>query len=318
MAAPGPATITPQADRRGWSLAWSTAPRPGRCGCAAWRHTGLLVGPPAGALQAGRQPIHAHRLADLGHLRQPFPLLEGGHERPIGLAQPQRGQLAQLAQQQVQAIADLGLADPDRPGGTPVGQPVQHHRTQGVQPDLQRQRRVPPWPPRRAGHRCARRSASQRSTSTGRDERGRYDNGDWTSWKGENPPMVRSPPIARIRHHGHPQSPTGRLAPMEVLRQFRPGQWGGHAGGGMEGRHPTDHRQHPQRPDAVLCRGLVTSTTPARRTCRGTATPPTTHPPSPPAGAPLSRTSGCRGCGMRPRCSAPPSAANSCHANQGS
>jgi hypothetical protein len=29
--------------------------------------------------------------------------------------------------------------DPDHPGGASVGQPVQHHRTQGVQPDLQRQ-----------------------------------------------------------------------------------------------------------------------------------------------------------------------------------
>jgi hypothetical protein len=31
--------------------------------------------------------------------------------------------------------------DPDHPGGASVGQPVQHHRTQVVQPDLQRHRR---------------------------------------------------------------------------------------------------------------------------------------------------------------------------------
>jgi hypothetical protein len=38
--------------------------------------------------------------------------------------------------QQVQAVVDLGLADPDHPGGASGDQPVQHHRTQGVQPDL--------------------------------------------------------------------------------------------------------------------------------------------------------------------------------------
>ena len=109
----------------------------------------LLVGPPAGALHPGRQPIHAHRLADLGHLRQPFAqVLEGGHERPVGLAQP-----------------------------------VQHHRTQGVQPDLQRQRRGAALATAAGWAQVREALGSQRSTSMGRDERGRYDNGDWTSWK---------------------------------------------------------------------------------------------------------------------------------------
>jgi hypothetical protein len=44
----------------------------------------LLVGPPAWALHPGRQPIHAHRLADLSHLRQPFAqVLEGGLDVPV-------------------------------------------------------------------------------------------------------------------------------------------------------------------------------------------------------------------------------------------
>jgi hypothetical protein len=138
MAAHGPATVTPQQiavdGRQRHAL--------GGVGAPLGVIQDLLVGPPAGALHPGRQPIHAHRLADLGHLRQPFAQVwEGGHERPVGPAQPQRGQ---LAQQQVQAVADLGLAGPDHPGGASVGQPVQHHRTQGVQPDLQRQRGVPP------------------------------------------------------------------------------------------------------------------------------------------------------------------------------
>ncbi len=80
------------AARRGWS----TAPRLGGVGAPLGVIQDLLVGPPAGALHPGRQPIHAHRLPNLGHLRQPFAqVLEGGHERPVGLAQPQRGQLAQ-------------------------------------------------------------------------------------------------------------------------------------------------------------------------------------------------------------------------------
>jgi hypothetical protein len=135
MAAPGPATVTPQQlavdGRQRHALGGVGAP-PGVI-------QDLLVGPPAGALHPGRQPIHAHRLADLGHLHQPFAqVIEAGDEGPVGLAQPQPGQ---VAQQQVQAVADLVLADPDHPGGASVGQSVQDHRTQGVQPDLQRQRR---------------------------------------------------------------------------------------------------------------------------------------------------------------------------------
>jgi len=50
------------------------------------------------------------------------------------MAVPQRGK---LAHQQVQAVADLGLGDPDHAAGAPVRQPVQQHRGDGVQADLQ-------------------------------------------------------------------------------------------------------------------------------------------------------------------------------------
>src|SRR6266536_274606 len=97
----------------------------------------LLVGPPSGSLHPGRQPVHHDRLAGCGHLPKPVAqVLEGGDEDPVGLAVPQAGQ---RAEQQVQAVADLGLGDPDRPAGAPVRQPVQQHRGDRVQADLQRQ-----------------------------------------------------------------------------------------------------------------------------------------------------------------------------------
>jgi hypothetical protein len=99
----------------------------------------LLIGPGPGPLHPGRQPVHAHRLAGLGHLRQQrTQVVQGGDKAAVGLAEAQR---AKLAKQQVQAIAHLGLGDPDRSAGTPVRQPVQQHGGDGVQADLQGQRR---------------------------------------------------------------------------------------------------------------------------------------------------------------------------------
>jgi hypothetical protein len=60
-------------------------------------------------------------------------LVEGGDEGPVGLAE---AEVAKRAEQQVQAVADLGLGDPDRAGGAPVRQPVPQHRGHGVQADL--------------------------------------------------------------------------------------------------------------------------------------------------------------------------------------
>jgi hypothetical protein len=95
----------------------------------------LLVGPPAGALHPGGQAVHDHRLAGCGHLHQQrTQVVQAGNEAAVGLAEPQR---AKLTEQQVQAVADLGLGDVDHPGGTPVRQPVQQHRGDRVQADFQ-------------------------------------------------------------------------------------------------------------------------------------------------------------------------------------
>jgi hypothetical protein len=99
----------------------------------------LLVGPPAGSLYPGGQPVQTDRLAGLGHLRKPAAkLVQAGDEGPVGLAE---AEVAKRAEQQVHAVADLGLGDPHRPSGAPVRQPVQQHRSDRVQADLQRQRR---------------------------------------------------------------------------------------------------------------------------------------------------------------------------------
>jgi hypothetical protein len=90
-------------------------------------------------LYPGGQPVHHDRLAGCGHLGKPLAqVIKGGDEGPVGLAVPQRGK---RAQQQVHAVADLGLGDADRPPSAPVRQPVQNDRRNGVQADLQRQRR---------------------------------------------------------------------------------------------------------------------------------------------------------------------------------
>jgi hypothetical protein len=68
----------------------------------------LLVGPALGRCTRGGQPVHADRLAGCGHLRKPLAkVVQAGDEGPVGLAEAEGGQ---QAQQQVQAVADLGLA----------------------------------------------------------------------------------------------------------------------------------------------------------------------------------------------------------------
>jgi hypothetical protein len=107
----------------------------------AWRLASqehLLVGPACGALHPGGQPVHADRLAGCGHLGKPAAqVVQGGDEGAVGLAEAEGGQ---LAEQQVQAVADLGLGDAHHAGGAPVRQPVQQHPGDRVQADLQRQR----------------------------------------------------------------------------------------------------------------------------------------------------------------------------------
>jgi hypothetical protein len=90
-------------------------------------------------LHPGRQPVHHDRLAGTRHLYQHLAqVIGGGDEAAVGLAEAKG---AQRAQQQVEAVADLGLGDPDHVASAPVRQPVEEYRGDGVQPDLQGQRR---------------------------------------------------------------------------------------------------------------------------------------------------------------------------------
>jgi hypothetical protein len=69
-------------------------------------------------LHSDGQPVQAHRLAGASHLRKPpAQVVEAGDEGAVGLTEPER---TKRAEQQVQAIADLGLGDPDHPAGAPV------------------------------------------------------------------------------------------------------------------------------------------------------------------------------------------------------
>jgi hypothetical protein len=104
----------------------------------------LLVGPAGGSLHPGGQPVDHDRLAGCGHLCKPLAqVIQAGDEGPVGLAVSQRGQ---LGQQQVHAVADLGLGDADHAGGASVGQPIQDDLSDGVQADLQRQRPIATLP----------------------------------------------------------------------------------------------------------------------------------------------------------------------------
>jgi len=89
-------------------------------------------------LHPGPKPVQQDRLAGAGHLRKPAAKIgQAGDEAPVGLAEPEIGQ---LAQQQVHAVADLGLGDPDHAPGAPVRQPVEDDRGDRVQADLQGKR----------------------------------------------------------------------------------------------------------------------------------------------------------------------------------
>ena len=116
----------------------STAPGPGRCGCGAWRRTAPSGWPSPWGVARG-EPVERDPLAAAGHLLQALAQVgQGGDEGVVGLAQPE---FDQLGQQQVHAVADLGLGDPYGPAGPPVRQPVQQYRAHGVQADLHGKRR---------------------------------------------------------------------------------------------------------------------------------------------------------------------------------
>src|SRR6266540_6818903 len=158
----------------------------------------LLVDPAGGPLHPGAEPVDHDRLAGCGHLPKPLAqVFKGGDEPPVGLAVPEGGQ---LGQQQVQAVADLGLGDPHCPASPPVRQPIEDYRPNGVQADLQRQRPGAAdagW----AGWQQVGQATDQvGETLAGSDERGQYDNGDRTSSAGVTTlPMVRSPHVRAQR-----------------------------------------------------------------------------------------------------------------------
>jgi hypothetical protein len=164
----------------------------------------LLVGPPSGALHPGGQPFHADRLADLGHLPKPLAQVgQAGDEGAVGLAEAQG---AKRAKQQVQAVTDLGLGDADHAAGAPVRQPVQQHRDDRVQADLQRQRPGTATPGRARWEQVGEAIGQPGQHGCGRDERGQYDKGGPDLLAGVSTlPMVWSPSkFGRPEHHGHP------------------------------------------------------------------------------------------------------------------
>jgi hypothetical protein len=164
----------------------------------------LLVAPLVGSLHPGGQPVHAHRLADLGHLPKALLKLgQGGDGRAVGLAEPKSGQ---LAKQQVQAVADLGLGDPDHAASAPYDSPSRITAATASRRTSNDSGGVPPRPGGRGGISWARWQASQASTSAGSDKRGRYDNGTRPPGRRRHLAYGLVPSTSgRPEHHGHPQ-----------------------------------------------------------------------------------------------------------------
>jgi len=81
VAAARPAAVTPQKVAMGGvGVAFGVVPD-------------LLVGPSAGSLHPGRQPVNQDRLAGSGHLPKALAQVrKSGNERPVGLAVPERGE----------------------------------------------------------------------------------------------------------------------------------------------------------------------------------------------------------------------------------
>jgi hypothetical protein len=149
----------------------STPPGPGRCGRGAWRRTARSGWPiPRGPWHPGSEPVDAGCLADLGHLPKALAeVLKGHHERAVGLAVPEVGQ---LAHEQVHAVAHLSLGDPDHAASTAVRQPVEDNGGHGVQADLQGQRRGAALPAR-AGWQQRGQATGQPGQHVGRQRRTR-------------------------------------------------------------------------------------------------------------------------------------------------
>jgi hypothetical protein len=147
--------------------------------CRLASYSTFLVGPPAGSLHPGGQPVHHDRLAGCSHLREPVAqVVEAGDEGAVGPAIPQRGQGAkQQSRLSPTSVLEIPTARPARRYDSPsrMTAATASRRTSNDSSG------VPPWPGGRGGSRWARRPASQASTAAGSDERGQYDNGDRTS-----------------------------------------------------------------------------------------------------------------------------------------
>jgi hypothetical protein len=176
-----------------------TPPSPGRCGRGVWRRPDLLVGPSTGSLHPGREPVNQDRLAGGGHLPQALAQVgKGGDERPVGLAVRERGE---PREQQIHAVADLGLGDPDHPT-------VQQDRGDGVQADRQGERWVATDPWRSRSQQVARRPASQVRTRRAATNAGRMTRGPDLLGSGEGLLMVR-PHDRHTQHRGPRMHPAG-------------------------------------------------------------------------------------------------------------
>jgi hypothetical protein len=162
----------------GWPSPWAAAPgSPGR--------------PPAPPHRRGPSPKAS------GHAGR------GGDAAAVGLAEPQR---CQGAEQQVQAVADLGLGDADHPAGTAIRQPIQQHRGDRVQADLQRQRPGAAlsgrtgWGQDGRGDRPARPARLRAATNAGRMTRGP----DLLAGVSTLPMLWSLAMSGHTEHHGHP------------------------------------------------------------------------------------------------------------------
>ena len=126
----------------------------------------------------------------MAHLRKVLAQVgEGGDKGPVGLAVAERGQ---RAQQQVEAVADLGLGDPTIRPARRYDSPSNTTAATASKRTSRDSGRVPPRPGWRGGTRWARRPASQVRTLAGSDERGQYANEAGPPRKGEGLPVVRS------------------------------------------------------------------------------------------------------------------------------
>ena len=198
-----PAAVTPTAGRRG---SW-TPPRPGRCGCGAWRRTA----PSGWPSDRGR----CTRVASPSmHTASPVAAISASRSRrsarlvtnvPSGWQHPERGQVRPAAGPCCRRPRSWRSRPSGRRAGTTARPaataPTASKRTSNASGG------VPPRPGGRGGSRWASRPVSQASTSTGSDERGLYGKGTRPPGRRENLAYGLGPCLLAPEHHGHLHSP---------------------------------------------------------------------------------------------------------------